>query len=298
MKKIFNPDKIIVRYAGGLGNQMFQYALRCNFVKFGKIVKDDISYYDKVPDAMPFKLTEVFPELKLVKAEEKEAEKYLRTQKPKNIILRVYNKVFPPKKKQYHERQELIYDPNILKIKSAYVSGYWQSYCYAENVEIELRKIFKFKEYGNDTINKLEKIIKETNSVSLHIRAGDYLLPQNITIFGEICTADYYRKAIELMIEKVQAPTFFVFSNDIKWCKENFSLNNVVWMDNETFPEHEDWIEMYLMSCCKHNIIANSSFSWWGAWLNNNQDKIVIAPKKWLQTVEKDEVCPKEWIRI
>ena len=295
---IFNKDKIIVRYAGGLGNQMFQYALRCNFIQKGKCVKDDISYYAKVSDAMPFRLTEVFPKIELAKAEEAEIEKYLKTKKPRNILVRIYNKLFPPKIKYYQEQQELVYDPKIEKIKSSYVSGYWQSFHYPENVKEELIKSFKFKGFVDEKIKELEKKIQDVNSVSVHIRAGDYLLPQNATIFGGICTIEYYQRAIALMGQKVKNPIFFIFSNDIEWCKNNFPLENVVWMDEATLPEHEDWEEMCLMSYCKHNIIANSSFSWWAAWLNQNPDKVIIAPQKWLQTVENDEICPRGWIRI
>lgn len=100
------------------------------------------------------------------------------------------------------------------------------------------------------------------------------------------------------MREMLENPTFYVFSNDIAWCKEQFDLENVVWMDVDTLSEHEDWEEMYLMSCCKNNIIANSSFSWWGAFLNQNKEKIVVTPKKWMNDNVGKDICPKEWIRI
>ena len=200
--------------------------------------------------------------------------------------------------KQDLKERELSFDSSILSKKEGYFSGYWQSYKYTEPVKKELREKFQFREIDDKKIREIVQQMTINNTVSLHIRAGDYLSPQNAAIFGGICTLEYYCTAIEFMVKKINNPLFFVFSNDINWCKENIPLSNVVWMDEKILSTHEDWVEMYLMSCCKHNIIANSSFSWWAAWLNENSEKIVIAPKKWLQTVENEEICPQEWIRI
>lgn len=293
----FFKKKFIISYAGGLGNQMFQYVLRCNFEKKGE-VRDDTSYYVHVSDAMPFVLTEVFPNVRMKEVSDKEKEKYLRLNVSKSILRKVYYKLFGLREKRYCEKKDLYFDDAVLLEKEGYFSGYWQSYKYVELVKDEIAERFRFKETNEKWIRELVKNMREENSVSVHIRAGDYFLPQNVALFGNICTEKYYNSAIKLMCNKIDQPLFFVFSNDINWCKENILLDNVVWMDEETMPKHEDWIEMYLMSCCRHNIIANSSFSWWAAWLNKYQNKIVIAPKKWLQTVEKDEICPEEWIRI
>lgn len=298
VRKIFKKKEVIVRYAGGLGNQMFQYALRCNFEKRKKIVKDDVSHYKRNSDAMPFRLTEAFQNIVLNEAEEFEVDSFYKAKKSRNTIIKILNKLLPTTRLLQNEKQELIYESRILKTYSAYVTGYWQSYRYVQNVKEILTERFKFAKVEDEKVIQLVKRMKAENSVSIHIRAGDYQLPENVEIFGGICTLEYYHRAIKIMNEKLDNPLFFVFSNDIQWCKENFPLENVIWMDEKTLPQHEDWVEMYLMSCCKHNIIANSSFSWWAAWLNQNQDKIVIAPKKWLQTVENDEVCPEEWIRI
>lgn len=289
--------KFIIGYAGGLGNQMFQYAFRCNFEKKGE-VRDDISYYEKVSDAMPFVLTEVFPNAKMIEASNKEKEKFLRLNASKSVLRKIYYRIFQLHEKHYYEKNELNFDDAVLLEKEGYFSGYWQSYKYVELVKEEIVERFRFEEQTETWVKELVKRMKEENSVSIHIRAGDYFSPQNVSLFGNICTASYYNYAIELICDKIDNPLFFVFSNDINWCKENIQLNNVVWMDENILPKHEDWVEMYLMSCCRHNIIANSSFSWWSAWLNKYPNKIIIAPKKWLQTVEKDEVCPKEWIRI
>lgn len=293
---MFKKKTIIIRYMGGLGNQMFQYALRCYFEQKGKLVKDDLRYYENNPNVMPFRLKEFFPNILLNPAEDKEVNSFYEKKKARNILIKIVNKVIPSTRLIQEEKRELKYNRDILRAYSAYVMGYWQSYRYVEKVEDTVKKRFEF--FRLDEEDAEMKQIKSSNSVSLHIRAGDYLLPENNAIFGGICTIDYYRTAIELIKKQVENPLFFVFSNDIGWCKKNIPLENVVWVDSCKKEKYEDWMDMYLMASCKHNIVANSSFSWWAAWLNTNPNKIVIAPKKWTNIIKKDEVCPKNWIRI
>ena len=138
--------------------------------------------------------------------------------------------------------------------------------------------------------------IDKVNAVSLHVRRGDYLLAKNMSVLG-VCGLDYYKKAIEYVAKNVKNPYFFLFSDDIPWVEENLKINypyEIVDINNGK----NSFYDLWLMKNCKHNIIANSSFSWWGAWLNENPNKIVVAPKKWMNTIKKVEVCPKDWIRI
>ena len=141
------------------------------------------------------------------------------------------------------------------------------------------------------------KIIKSTeNPISLHVRRTDILDPKNP--YGGICDIDYYKQAESLIKQKVGIPSFFVFSDDIAWCKNNLNfINPIYFVSNPKIPDYE---ELILMSSCKHNVIANSSFSWWAAWLNRNPEKIIIAPKKWIKRNEKihKDTVPSEWIRI
>lgn len=138
----------------------------------------------------------------------------------------------------------------------------------------------------------IEKIIG-TDSVSLHVRRSDYIG----SYFAGICTLEYYAKTVEYMRKHIQKSIFFVFSDDIPWCKEHLNLaDNVYFIDwNKGKDSYKDLI---LMSNCKHNIIANSSFSWWGARLNNNPTKIVIAPHKWHQNLDYKDIIPSDWIKI
>lgn len=140
--------------------------------------------------------------------------------------------------------------------------------------------------------------IRKTNSVSLHIRRGDYITSKITNKFHGTCCLGYYKKAMKLINKKVKNPKYFVFSDDIYWVKKNLEIKNAFYVDDNVGDK--SYIDMQLMSMCKHNIIANSSFSWWAAWLNNNPNKIVIAPKKWFNDPGMDttDLISEEWIRF
>jgi len=144
--------------------------------------------------------------------------------------------------------------------------------------------------------SNLEKTISETIAVSLHVRRGDYVKnPQVLKEFG-ICSIDYYKRAIKHIEDSVDSPTYFVFSDDLAWVKKNLPVGEkVVYIQGENITDTE---ELTLMSKCKHNIIANSTFSWWGAWLNQNSNKIVVAPTPWFETQPYDkDLILKSWIQ-
>lgn len=289
--------KIIIRYKGGLGNQMFQYALRCNYEVFGKEVRDDLSFYVNNPSAMPFRLEAVFPNI-VLKRDDEYAIQVIGKNQNRRLFEKLINKIVPTTRKYFLENKEFCYDKTVIKLKNSCVEGYWQAFRYVENVRDVLKDRFQFPEIQEERILNLIKLMRKKNSVSLHIRAGDYLNLENRGCFGEICTLDYYNRAIEFIKKEVNEPFFIVFSDDIEWCKRNIPLKSVVWIDSDILPKREEWVDMYLMSCCKHNIIANSTFSWWGAYLNSNEQKIVIAPIKWTNMVKQDELCLKDWIRL
>jgi hypothetical protein len=140
------------------------------------------------------------------------------------------------------------------------------------------------------------KNINTTTSVSIHIRRGDYLSSKFVDGFSNICTIDYYNRSIDKIKSNLDLPVFFVFSDDQEWVKQNIIIKNAFYLNHNIGKN--SWQDMYLMSKCKHNIIANSSFSWWGAWLNSNNQKIVIAPKKWWNDFKQDDVVPETWVRL
>jgi len=196
----------------------------------------------------------------------------------------------------YKNEEKIPFDPNVLNYKNnKYLNGYWQSENYFKDIENTLKREFTFK---ND-IDEKNKIIADEiiskNAVSLHIRRGDYLTN---TPLLEICSLDYYKQAINHISKNVDNPYFYIFSDDPAWTEDNLKLSwpySIVNLNTKT-NQHMD---MLLMSYCKHNVIANSSFSWWGAWLNSNSDKIVIAPKNWTSSeMYSPHRTPSNWIRI
>jgi hypothetical protein len=175
--------------------------------------------------------------------------------------------------------------------------GTWQSERFFEHAKDHIRQAFIFKKHLlNSRTKEIDQIIRQENSISIHIRRGDYLSNQYAYGFAGVCTPEYYTNAINLIKDKVDNPRYYIFTDDSEWVKENFRVENSIYIQHNTGSD--SWQDMYLMSQCKHNIIANSSFSWWGAWLNSNPDKIVIAPKRWWRLFEKDDVVPNEWIRL
>jgi hypothetical protein len=189
------------------------------------------------------------------------------------------------------------FDPRVLQAEgNLYLDGYWQSEKYFSSISDVLRKELTLKDEP-DAINKeLAQVIAESDSVSLHIRRGDYASdPETNRIHGT-CSLEFYRMAANELMKTVTAPHFFVFSDEPEWARENLEIDGLV-----TFVSHnavaKDYEDLRLMSSCKHHIIANSSFSWWGAWLGNYPEKIVFAPKTWFQTELHDvkDLIPKTW---
>jgi len=190
------------------------------------------------------------------------------------------------------------YCPEMLTTqKNAYrfYEGGWHQPAYMRDVEDEVRKAFQFD------LNKLGELnnqclaeINGCNSVSLHVRRGDFL--KETTLFGNIATPAYYNKALAYIRERVKKPVFYVFSDDIDWCRENIREDAVRFVDWNT--GEDAWKDMLLMSRCKHNINANSTFAWWGAWLNTNPDKIVVVPDRFMNRPGSDRIYPEEWVKI
>lgn len=174
--------------------------------------------------------------------------------------------------------------------------GGWHSEKYFVESKNSIIKTFDFNppidQENLDHINNISQI----NSVSIHVRRGDFFNSDNINLFGDVCTKKYFEKAIGLIESKVPNAIFFVFSNDLNWVKENLIISNVVYVSCNSGKN--SWKDMYLMSLCKHNIIANSTFSWWGAWLNKNEKKIVVSPKRFLKNDRKTDVYPDNWLKI
>lgn len=174
--------------------------------------------------------------------------------------------------------------------------GGWHAENYFSQSKETILKNFEFTEPDDEENLSVLNKIKETNSVSIHVRRGDFLNADNINLFGDVCNKSYFEKAISLIESRVTNPYFFVFSNDLEWVKENLVIENVTYVACNLGKD--SWKDMCLMSLCKHNIIANSTFSWWGAWLNRNSDKIVISPSRFLKNDTFTDVYPDSWTKV
>jgi hypothetical protein len=176
---------------------------------------------------------------------------------------------------------------------TAMLDGFFQSEKYFKKHEKKIREIFQPTEEIIKIINEKYKHILKEKTTSIHVRRGDYVRNQ---VHHPVQTLDYYKKGIDIL--KKDTNKYIIFSDDIQWCKKTFQGDEFIFIENE-----KDYIELYLMSMCDYNIIANSSFSWWGAWLNNNKNKVVIGPKNWLGIAYKNtfntyDILPDEWIKI
>ncbi len=287
---------IIIRITGGLGNQMFQYAVAKSLAKKNDdIFKLDISFYPKQ--------TLRKYELNLFNIEENIATKdeIIRLAGNENFWFKIKRKLgLNPKRPNsyYAEKEIAVFDKELFNKQSdIYLDGYWQNENYFKDIRNEILKDFTLKQDISKEAKEYLKQIQNSNSVSLHVRRGDYVQNSNTNKIHGVCDLNYYKRAIKYILEKMDNPMFFIFSDDIKWCKENFDfLENKIFVD-KTKSAIED---LELMKNCKHNIIANSTFSWWGAWLNENNEKIVIGPKQWFVKKEWKNlnlVC-EGWIKV
>lgn len=187
----------------------------------------------------------------------------------------------------------------LLPAHPLYLDGYWQNEKFFNIYRDELIRQFAIKHSLTGICGELLDRIKNSgNSVGVHIRRGDYVKNPDYTKKYGLCSIDYYIKAIEYCNGHLKDPVFFIFSDDISWAKENIPIPDAVFIDHDNPP----WIDLELLKNCRHQVIANSTFSWWAAWLNENQDKIVIAPERWYNdpvlNEERKDLVPSEWVRM
>lgn len=287
---------IIVKVIGGLGNQMFQYAFYRNLKSKYSDVKLDISAFKTYSLHNGYELNKIF-NIEEDIASEDEVNKLLKIPSNKGLLYKLKRKILK-KERTYFIQKDFGYKLDFLKTENIYLDGYWQSEKYFRNSKDTILKEFTFKKDLTDKNKDMAELINGSNSVSIHIRRGDYITnPQALKVHGGICDIQYYKHSIDIINNRVKNPKFFVFSDDMAWVKNNLSLKDCVYVDWN--KNQDSYIDMQLMSLCKHNIIANSTFSWWGAWLNSNGNKIVIAPQKWFNTnVNTTDLIPESWTKI
>lgn len=283
----------IVKFLGGLGNQLFQYAFFLALEQKFKHAKADLVDFEDYKLHNGFELETVFniqlPQLNSF-------EKNIYTRNNEKWIWRKLRRLFNTKHIYLEETDPFSYSGQIFEDnKSRYYWGYWQHIGYINQVAPSLRRNLIFPSFKDKENIRLQHLIQEQNAISLHVRRGDYLQEP---LFKDICNEEYYQKSIQYIIETQESPVFVIFSNDIPWCRSQFKDLNAI------FVEHNIGInsfrDLQLMSQCNHHIIANSSFSWWGAWLNENPEKIVISPKRWINdgTIDTTGLILKSFIKF
>ncbi|HYH16769.1 MAG TPA: alpha-1,2-fucosyltransferase [Flavisolibacter sp.] len=283
---------IIIRIIGGLGNQLFQYAAaRCLAELKGTEVKLDVAGFQDY-QLRNFDLTAF--NIKATIASEQE----IALLKPKGTIERVQSYLTPLRKRRFYKQPYFHYDPNFHQLgNNVYLQGFFQSKKYFTPIQSIIRKELKIRNEHIKEVKQFGNTLQTNTSVALHIRRGDYKNEEALRYHG-IVPIEYYQQAASYFQQKLSNPKFYIFSDDGNWVKENLQLANATIVSSIHSKTHFE--DLYLMSQCQHNIIANSSFSWWGAWLNNNSDKIVIAPKQWFNEGPKDtqDLCPTGWVTL
>lgn len=293
---------IITKLQGGLGNQLFQYAAGLQLSeKLHTPLKLDLTDYEKQDNIRSYRL-DAFCIHATVASREEVIDFELRHRKfiskkgyrfiKKYIPLRYFPIINEP---HFH------FSPTINKLNDNHLLiGYWQTEKYFENVIPKLREQLTLKNTWSAQAQQHASKMSEVNAVSVHIRRGDYVsIPKFAERFGT-CTPEYYQQATAHMLAQLSNPHFFVFSDDLAWVKAHPELfngcKNVTYIE-DTAADYEDLV---LMSTCKHHILANSSFSWWGAWLNASNQKVITAPKVWFAGLPYNtkDLIPENWIRL
>ncbi len=291
---------IITNIIGGLGNQMFQYAVgralaleKSVDLRMG--LRDFVNY--KLHNG--FELDRVFN----IPAQAASEADFLRVlgwrARPKVLAALRRKPLFWLRGSKFVVEPSFHYWPSIVNVpNNCYLQGYWQCEKYFLHVAPTIRTDFLFKQQLEAYNLELAKRIRNCNAVSLHVRRGDYAVNPAILTTHGLCSADYYRRAIRYITEQVLQPVFFVFSDDIPWVKKNLPIEFPSYYveHNRGRESHND---MRLISLCRHHIIANSSFSWWGAWLNPSTEKIVVAPKMWFANENNvQDLFPNGWVAL
>jgi hypothetical protein len=291
---------IIVKLMGGVGNQMFQYAAaKCLSWRHGTALKLDLSFlegYQTGNTPRTFELDHFC--ITVVKATRWEINTMSGTGKTclETAVARVLQKFAGHI--CYHEKS-FHYDPQLLTLSdNVYLDGYWQSERYFADIKDIIRKELTVTSPLTGKNQELAEEIRTVNAVSMHVRRGDYVMDNKTNVMHGVCDLDYYQRAENRVVQSLEDPHFFVFSDDPEWVAENIKLRCPTrYVSHNVGRAHED---LRLMSLCRHHVIANSSFSWWGAWLSSNPDKLVIAPDRWFNdpSIDTGDLIPSDWQRL
>jgi hypothetical protein len=286
---------IVVALKGGLGNQLFQYALgrKLAMAHGAELVLDTSALDSERPHGdtcRPFTLGGFRIAARIATPEETR-----RLKRPFGFASKAW-RTFSTKVLRRHH---IGFEPSVLRMRGdAYLDGYWQSYKYFEDIRDALLAELTLKELSPAASAMLARIAAEPAAVAIHVRRGDYAASAPANRTHGTCSPEYYRRAIASIKERAPGAAWFVFSDDPAWVREHISFpSEPVFVSGNGLGDAE---ELALMAVCKHAVIANSTFSWWGAWLNRNPEKIVVAPRPWSNTGKPSlaDIIPPSWILL
>jgi len=285
----------IVELCGGLGNQMFQHA----FARSLAIKRSDSLYYDlswyvqKINETTPREFTlhkfpihvPILSPARRIMFNQQHSWKSLIKSKIRGDIICVRV-----------DESDLDWKVSAEREGNIYITGYWQNAHFFESIRATIEKDFLFNAFIDEESRRLSETILSTESVSIHVRRGDYANNIKTNVYHGLCSREYYERAVSIMTNQIAFPYFFVFSDDPDWVRFNFSfLKNYTLVSD--FLKQSDMGELHLMTLCKHAILANSSFSWWGAWLGRKKE-ITIAPRNWYAERNELEIYCNNWLKI
>ena len=292
---------IITRLIGGLGNQLFQYAAGRRLAQVhGTELKMDVSGFGdrgyptvRHYELSPFGIKQAFAtasELKKFTPHCSMMSRIFKRSSQRNMQL----------PEVYIKQEHFHFEPRILELPDGvYLDGYWQSERYFTDVADLIRADLTITTPVDGRNLELMEQINSCNAVSVHVRRGDYVSDEHTAAYHGVCSLDYYHNAIQHVVEAIENPVLFMFSDDPDWVRANLITSYPATIVDHNGSKHcvED---LRLMSACRNHILANSSFSWWGAWLNANPDKIVVAPKRWFNesSIDTSDLVPQQWLRL
>lgn len=273
---------------GGLGNQMFIYAFYMKMKRLFPNTRIDLFDMMHYHVHNGYELHRIFQQLP--------EDEFCMPQKTKKVIEFLFFKTIL-ERKQDLTTLRAFFKRRLWPL--VYFKGFYQDERYFKDIEDEVRGAFAFNTAlcNEKTQRMLRQIEADEDAVSLHVRRGDYLQPSVWRNTGCVCQLPYYRDAVRQLEERLpRTPHYYVFSDDIEWATAHLPLKNATFITWN--KADESWQDMLLMSRCRHHVICNSTFSWWGAWLNPRRDKIVMAPARWSALAEMPYICPKDWTLV
>ncbi len=296
---------VVVKLMGGLGNQMFQYAAgRSLALRLGAVLKLDRSYLDG-PQAgnthRNYELNGLNVQEKFAESREVAELTGQESSRPRTFFLHLRQALGIT---QFHSNvlreRNFRFQPEFQSASGdVYLEGYWQSEKYFAAITGILRDEFSIGRSLEGRDRTFAEVIAEEDTVSIHVRRGDYVRHPEVFQYHGVCGIEYYRSCMEIISEKVQDPHFVVFTDDPGWARETFPGSGRVTFVDWDSPR-QGCVDLELMKKCRHHIIANSSFSWWGAWLCGNSGKVVLAPRRWFSdpSIDTSDLLPNSWVRV